>query len=135
MLQRPFEGGWILRLETAEEVASTITAFCEEQGIEGGILNAIGAVKWAEIGWYDPDKGDYASRVFEGGFEVVSMTGNVSRRSDGDLFVHTHVVLSGQDYSALAGHLFEAEVSATMEIYLWTLPDPVMRTPVEGSHL
>jgi hypothetical protein len=135
MHQRPFEGGWVLRLETGEPVMERIAAFCDEQGIEAGSFSGIGALKWAKLGYYDQRKGSYAERRFDGGFELLSLVGNLSRKSDGTLFPHGHAVLSGSDFKVIGGHLFEGEVGPTLELYIYRLHDPITRVPVEGSHL
>lgn len=135
MLHRRLGDRWVVRLETGEPVLETLTRFCEGQGIDAGAFSAIGAVRWARLGCYEEESGTYREKRFEGGLEVVSMTGNVSRKSDGTLFAHTHVVLSDGEMRPVAGHLFEAEISATLEVYLWPADGGLRRTPVPGSAL
>jgi predicted DNA-binding protein with PD1-like motif len=135
MRHRPIEGGWILRLEPAEPIIQSLAEFCERQRTTAGSFTGIGAVRWARLGYYDQDAGEYLERRLEGGLEVVSLTGNVSLRSDGSFFPHTHVVLSDREMRAFAGHLFEAEVGPTLEIYLWAVEGEVRRTAVPGTAL
>ena len=49
MLQRSFDGGWVIRLETGESVIEKIVEFCEKEGIAAGSLSGIGAVTSASI--------------------------------------------------------------------------------------
>ena len=133
---RRIENGWILRLETGELVQESLTRFCQKNAIESGSYRAIGAVKWAQLGYYDQDEDVYLEERREGGFEVVSLNGNISRKSDGTLFPHSHCVLSDREMNTLGGHLFEAEVGPTFECYIYPAGDPVRRlarpdSPVE----
>jgi predicted DNA-binding protein with PD1-like motif len=135
MLQRPFDGGWVIRLETGESVLDAITAFCEDQQIAAGTFTGIGAIMQARLGYYDQGRGSYVDHNFDQELEVVSLTGNISRKSDGTLFPHTHCVLSNKEMKVIGGHLFEAVVGPTLEIYLWTVPGEIHRATPPGQSL
>ncbi len=135
MLQRPFYGGWVFRLETGESIPEAIVAFCEQHSIAAGTFSGIGAIQWARLGYYNQEAGDYVDQKFDRELEVVSLTGNISRKSDGTLFAHTHCVLSGADMQVVGGHLFEAVVGPTLEVYLWTIPGEIRRTTAPDRSL
>jgi predicted DNA-binding protein with PD1-like motif len=135
MLQRPFDGGWVIRLETGESVIDTIIEFCEREGIAAGTLSGIGAVTSARLGYYNQDTGKYTEMDFEQELEVISLTGNISRKSDGSLFPHIHCVLSDTDMSVFGGHLFKGLVGPTLEIYMFTVPGEIRRTARTGHSL
>lgn len=133
MLRRQFEGGWVIRIEEGEEVLGALTTFCETEAVTAGTFSAIGAVERARLGYYDHDSGEYSERVFEEGMEVVAFSGNVSRKSDGTLFPHTHCVLSGREMEAHGGHFFEGYAKPTLEIILWSIPGELHRVPIPGK--
>lgn len=133
MLQYRFDGGWVLRIENGESVLDALTAFCEREGIFAGVFSGIGAVEGSRLGYYDHDTGDYSDRIFEDGMEVASFTGNISRKSDGTLFPHTHCVLSGRNMEAFGGHFFEGRAKPTMEIVLWIIQGELKRIPMPGK--
>jgi predicted DNA-binding protein with PD1-like motif len=135
MHYRPFDGGWILRLETGEPIQESLAGFCRLMDIGGGSFTAIGAVRWARIGYYDQEKGAYREQRVEGGWEVVSLSGNISRKSDGSLFPHAHCILSDSAMKVVGGHLFEAEVGPTLECYLRTVDVELHRIPQPDSPL
>lgn len=135
MPHRLIDGGWVLRLETGALIQESIARFCEENGIGSGSFQAIGAVRWARLGYYDQAEDAYLEKHFDGGFEVVSLSGNLSRKSDGTLFPHTHCVLSDRRMRTVGGHLFEAEVGPTLECYLHTAGEPIRRRAQPGSPL
>ena len=126
----------MLRLETGEMIQESLIRFCEENGLESGSYRAIGAVRWARLGYYDQSDEAYLEKKVEGGFEIVSLNGNISRKSDGSLFPHTHCVLSDVEMRTLGGHLFEGEVGPTFECYIYPAGEPLVRkaqshSPVE----
>ena len=61
--------------------------------------------------FYDHDDRTYRSLHFDEPLEVAACVGNVSRH-DGDLFAHTHAVLSRETGEAFAGHIDAATVFA-----------------------
>ncbi|MFO7769008.1 MAG: DNA-binding protein [bacterium] len=135
MQYRSFEEGWIIRLETGEAVAETLHSFLEEHGVKSGDIRGIGAVRWALLGYFDQEAGEYRDRRFEGGFELLSLLGNVSVKSDGSVFAHMHTTLCGPDFQVIGGHLFDAEVGPTLEIYLRRGGGEVQRRTVPGQEL
>ncbi len=99
------------RLEKGQEIVSTLTSFLKANSIKSGIINGIGAVSGAKLGFYEQDTKKYISYEFNEPLEILSLKGNVSIK-DGEPFPHLHVVLSKKDFTAIGGHLFEANVFA-----------------------
>ena len=135
MLQRPFDGGWVIRLETGESVLDKIVELCEKEGIAAGSLSGIGAVTSARLGYYNQETGKYTEKDFDQELEVISLTGNISRKSDGSLFPHIHCILSDKDMSVFGGHLFQGFVGLTLEIYLFTVSGEIHRAARPGHSL
>lgn len=118
LVQKNENGIWIIVLDKDQKLLSTLTDIIEKENIKGGHLSAIGAIKNAELGFYHLDQKDYEKKLFDqGDFELVSLNGNVSLK-DGQTYVHAHAALGKSDFSLIGGHLFEAEVAVTAEIYL-----------------
>jgi uncharacterized protein len=128
MKERDVEIGFVLKLEKGEEVISSITEFCAKRGIRGAIFWGIGAVDNFKIGYYDLGSRDYFFRHEPDTHEVASMQGNVAL-VDGKPFVHCHAALSKCDESCatIGGHIKEARVAVTLEVYLTSLPTPLQR--------
>ncbi len=133
MLQMPFDSGHVIRIEEGEEVIGALTAFCEKEGIQAGTFNGIGAVEGARLGYYDHDTGEYNDRVFNEGHEVVAFSGNISRKADGSLFPHAHMIISGRQMETFGGHCFEAFAKPTLEIVLGTIDRSLKRVQVPGK--
>ena len=106
-----------LRIDRGEDLAGSIVSYCDERGILSAAVSGIGAVEQVELGFYDLGKKQYCRRRLEGIFELVALTGNVTR-VDGKAFLHGHASLAGADFQALGGHLFGGKVAVTAEVFL-----------------
>lgn len=125
---------YIVRLESGEPVMETLTAFLRERNVGFAQAVAIGAVRWAELGYWNADTRDYEFRVFSEQMEVVSFAGNCSIR-DGEPFLHIHCTLGRQDFSLIGGHLKEASAHPTLEVWLQTETARVRRARDQDSGL
>jgi predicted DNA-binding protein with PD1-like motif len=120
--------GFVLRLQAGEEIFGSIQRFAERHGIRSAILTGLGAVGETELGFFHPATREYSKRRFTGDYEIGSLIGNLSEL-EGRPHPHCHLVISGPDFVAHAGHLFRAVVSVTCEIAIATDPDPLLRIP------
>jgi predicted DNA-binding protein with PD1-like motif len=66
--------------------------------------------------------------------EVISLMGNVALL-DGKPFIHAHVCLGDREYRTHAGHLGEATVSPTLELFLTRVGGELTRRHVDASGL
>ena len=128
MKSRKVEDGWLIRLEKGEPVIETLTGFAKENHIPSGFITGMGAVTDATVGIYSPEKKEYIKQHFRCDLEVGNLTANIAWLEDsGEPFVHTHVVLADQSLRAITGHLFEATVLVTLEIYIRVFNDKLIR--------
>lgn len=118
MKWKRIEDGYLLKPDVGDEIVTTIGSFVSEQGFKSGAVYGIGGVEGVVLGYYDLDAKQYLKRELDGIYEMVSLVGNVSMIGD-EPFIHSHAVVSGPDMLALGGHLFEATVAITAEIFLW----------------
>lgn len=112
----------IVRLKHDAEVVQSITELAKSKGIKAGSFTAIGALKRAELGYYDQRSHEYRKIKIESAYEMASCIGNVSLKG-GEPFVHVHVVLSNEKGETKAGHLLEGIIFA-VEIHLRQLEGP-----------
>ena len=125
---------WILRLETDEEIFSTVTRFAGELAIDTASVSGIGAAHHLVLGYFDRTTRDYVRHPVEEEVEIVSLLGNISLK-EGKPFPHMHVTIAGRDFQAKAGHLFEGKVGATLEIVITPLVGYVQRTKDDATGL
>lgn len=128
--------GFFIVLSRGEELMASLRQVCEEQGVHWGQFQAIGAVEDVEIGYYDLAAREYVFNQEEGPFEVASMDGNISELNEQPL-IHAHAVLSRCDesLSCIGGHIRSARVALTLEVCLWIVTQPLMRSPDEETGL
>ena len=107
----------LLRVDRGEDLVASITGYCDAAGISSASVSGIGAVQGVEIGFYQLAAKQYQRMRFEGIFELLTLSGNITR-VDGKAFMHAHATLGASDFSVLGGHLFAAEVAVTGEIFL-----------------
>jgi predicted DNA-binding protein with PD1-like motif len=102
---------FVCRLEHGRDWRGQIEAFADAQGVDAAVFYGLGAVQDATIHFYDQEAGEYYPKTFDEPFEVVPAVGNISWLYE-DRFAHTHVTLSREDGSTVAGHLDEATTFA-----------------------
>ena len=130
---RKVSDGYLVCLEKGEEVIGTLTQFVKDQKIPAGYLSGMGAVTNATIGLFDSEAGEYHRKTYSQDLEVGSMTANISYLENGEPFVHCHIVVSDISLRAFTGHLFEATVSVTLEIYIRVFKEKIMRIEEPGT--
>lgn len=106
-----------LVFETGDEVISTLVAYAEEAGIRAASFTALGAFRRATLAYFDWDTKEYREIPVEEQVEVTSLVGDIGFH-DGGPAVHAHCVLGRPDGSAVTGHLMQAEVRPTLELFL-----------------
>lgn len=127
MRVRRFGDRSIVRLETGERVVESLVGLLRTERVGFANLSAAGALQWARLGFWDPDTRAYQYRELEEQLEVVSFQGNASIR-EGSPFLHLHVALGRRDLTVLGGHLGEAVVHPTLEVWLRTEDIEVRRS-------
>ena len=112
---------FVIVIKRGESIVGTLKEFCQKEGIKNGFFYGIGAVAEVEMAHYSVDDQKYSSYKFEEPLEMVSLTGNVFLGPEKELVVHSHASFSRPDGEMLGGHLVEAKISATCEIYFQSL--------------
>jgi predicted DNA-binding protein with PD1-like motif len=116
---RRTEDGYLVRLVPGEEVLETITGFLRRHAVASGTVTGIGALTGIELGFFRRTDGSYVRRMLTGEWELLALTGNMSRMN-GEPFVHAHVVVGDESFRALGGHLFRGVVTVAAELALRT---------------
>ncbi|HUU46247.1 MAG TPA: PPC domain-containing DNA-binding protein [Acidobacteriota bacterium] len=106
--------GYMVRLEKGEEVHAALTRFMREKRIGGGNIIGIGTLTDVTLGYFDLVSREYRREQYTDEYELINLTGNLSY-ADGEPLLHAHVVLSGPDMRAFAGHLFAGTIAVTGE--------------------
>ena len=108
---------WALVLRGGDEIMSGLTDFAVRERIVGGHLNGIGALQSAQLAFFDRGTLDYVSIPIDAQVECLSLNGTIGF-VDGKPLLHVHCVVGYPDGSVKGGHLVEAVVWPTMEVFL-----------------
>ncbi|HEX9388621.1 MAG TPA: PPC domain-containing DNA-binding protein [Anaerolineales bacterium] len=102
---------YTFRLKSGQDLFDSIEAFVKEKHIEAGcVLSGVGSLTQATIRLANRE----FSSVYDGHFEIVSMTGTVSIHGS-----HLHISISDEDGKTIGGH-FESgcKIYTTAEIVI-----------------
>jgi uncharacterized protein len=109
-----------------DEAYSGLLDFAEKYHVTSGHFTAIGALSSVVLAWFDPQKKMYLENPIHEQVEVASMIGDFALYQ-GKPTVHTHMVVGRRDGTANAGHVIEAIVSPTLEVFVTVDPSPLQK--------
>lgn len=126
---------YLLVFDTGDSFLEGMTRFARDHKIVFGSFHAIGAFSRATLAFFVLDRKQYDRLEVEEQVEVTSLTGNISRTSDGEIKIHAHAVLGKPDYQAVTGHLMDGIVRPTLEVFVTESPTIVQRAIDETTGL
>ncbi len=118
----------VVRMDKGENIMETLKALCAKEDIRLAQVDALGAVDHAEIGVFDPEQRAYCREELNEFLEITSLAGSVTRM-DGQVYLHLHTTLAGQDHRVHGGHVIEMRVGLTCEMFVRVLPGELTRRP------
>ena len=118
--------------QRGDEILSGLTDFAIANKITSAHFTGIGAIKDATLGWLDLDAKAYHPIHVNQQVEVLSMIGDIATFSDKPV-VHAHMVLGKRDGSTVGGHLWEAHVNPTLEVFVSVDAEPLKKKLDEQS--
>lgn len=125
--------GYIIQMESGEEIVSSLIEFMEKKRIPSGYFQGIGGVTDVELGYFDLKKNDYLRHSYKDSYELITISGNISD-VNGKLFVHAHGIFSDAQCHTFSGHVFASTVAITAEIFLFPLDVALIRHPHKNLH-
>lgn len=120
--------------DTDDGSISGLTDFAKENDLSAAILTAIGAFSKATLGYFDWERKEYDKIPVEEQVEVLSLVGDIAL-TDEEPQLHAHAVLGRHDGSTVGGHLLEAYVRPTLEIFLTESPEHLQKRTDEETGL
>ncbi|HET6528719.1 MAG TPA: PPC domain-containing DNA-binding protein [Balneolaceae bacterium] len=123
-----------LIFSTGDAVVSELIDFAGNKGLKSAYFTAIGAFSEATLFYYDWESREYQEIPVNEQVEVLSLMGNITE-SDGKPKIHIHVTLGRVDGSVIGGHLKEAKVRPTLELFLSEGSEKLQRTHDEKTGL
>ncbi len=127
MISRKTGNNYLLVLKKGEKLVQSLESFAVSKGIKAAWLSGLGAVLDAELAYYDLSRQQYQYHKLNEVLEIASLSGNIAA-FEGRHMVHAHIVLSDNSLKTYGGHLKEATVGGTCEIYLQAMDEQFDRT-------
>jgi predicted DNA-binding protein with PD1-like motif len=123
-----------LVFDEGDEVIETLKSHARRAGVRSARLTALGAFSSATLAYFDWESKEYREIPVDEQVEVTSLVGDIGIH-DGAPAVHIHCVLGRSDGSAVTGHLLEARVRPTLELFLTAYDGELTRVVDEETGL
>lgn len=134
MIYKKFGDTIVARIDRGEEILASVKSICEKEQVKLASISALGAVDHVVVGLYKVAEKRYFSNTFEGEMEMTSLTGNVSVKNE-EVYLHMHADFADAEGHVFGGHLTEAVISGTCEMFIHTLNGAVGRRVDEATEL
>lgn len=96
------------------------------------IISGVGMIEDPQMGYFEVKNDDYDLKSFSGIYDLSVIIGNISKNENLEYIPHVHVVFNNDEFKTFSGHLMEAKVHITMEIFLSLFDDSLVRKKIEG---
>ena len=110
-----------IRVDRGDEIITCVLDVCRKEKITSATYSGIGGCGEAQIQTFIPETNTFEMQTIKGMLELVSLTGNVIKDEQGELYHHTHAVFAYKEeerHCIAAGHMKSMIVSYTAEIEL-----------------
>lgn len=126
MKYKKFDNTYIVRLQVGDEICEKLLQLAKEENIRLASISGLGAVNEFTVGVYNTEEKKYYANEFSGAYEIVSLTGTLTRKDD-EPYLHAHFAAGDDKGNVVGGHLNRAIISATAEIVINVIDGEVGR--------
>jgi predicted DNA-binding protein with PD1-like motif len=120
------EKTYVVIFSKGDEILSGLTEFAEREKIAAGYFSAIGALKSARFGWFDPERKAYRDIPINRQVELISLIGDVGL-VNGAPQIHAHGAVGLPDGRVRGGHLLHAIAWPTLELFFTACPTTLIK--------
>lgn len=117
MKYKKTETGLWVRLFRDEPVIKSLLDLASGENIPSATISGIGAIRNTELGIYLIEDRRYDKKLFSETVELLNLTGNLSWFENKPA-LHCHAIIGDHNMHCFGGHLFEAEVAITVELFV-----------------
>jgi hypothetical protein len=107
---------FVVALGEGDAVTDALVTWARENDVEAAAVTAFGGFATTTLGFFDLADKDYVRTEVDEQTELLSLVGDLGRDDDGELALHSHVVLGLRDGTTRGGHLLAATVRPTLEV-------------------
>ncbi len=120
--------------DKGDELITGLKDFAKQNDLHGSHFTAIGAFSQVTLGYFQRDKLEYKKIPVNEQVEVLSLVGNIVKKDSGSK-THAHGVVGRENGTTLGGHILEAYVWPTLEVFLVEEPAYIQRKVDEKTGL
>ena len=117
---RVFDKTIVVRLDKGDEIVKSLLEVAKKENCTLASVSGIGAIDDFSVGVFDLNKSDYDRMHYSGNHEINALMGDLTTK-DGQPYLHLHITCTGPGGKVVGGHLFEAKISLTGEIFIQTV--------------
>jgi predicted DNA-binding protein with PD1-like motif len=125
---------FVLVFDTGDKVVEGLTNFARENSLTGAFFFGLGAFEQVTIAFFNLAKKEYEHIPINEQVEVMSIIGNISLYR-GEPKIHAHAVVGKRDGTAHGGHLIEAVVRPTLEVFVTVSSTELRRSLDQATNL
>lgn len=129
---RRFGDVLVVRLDRGEEIIATLAALAKREIITLATVQGIGACDQVKFSLYNVAERTYSPNELHEELELTSLNGNMSMM-DGEYYSHLHATFGRFNGAVVGGHLNEARISGTGEIFVHMISGEVERSKDEAE--
>ena len=107
----------VLIFDAGDKVVSQLEEYVARENVQAARFTTIGAFESCLLAFFDWQSKDYENIPVKEQTEVLTLVGDIAWR-EGKPVVHAHAVLGKRDGAAVGGHLKEARVRPTLELFM-----------------
>ena len=126
MEYKRFDNTILVRLDKNDEIIDSLLKIASNEHITIASVSGIGAVDDLTIGVFDLEESKYKQFTYNGNHEINSLIGNLTTK-DNKPYLHLHMTATGLDGKVVGGHLINARISLTAEIFIHLVPGNINR--------
>ena len=123
---RRFGDHLVVRIDRGDEIIASLTSVAQAEKIKLASVQGIGACDRVKFSLYNVEQQTYSPTELHEELELTSLNGNLSLM-DGQSYGHYHATFGRSDGSVVGGHLNEAFISGTGEIFIQIIAGEVER--------
>ena len=117
-----------------DEVISGLSDFARQNKVTSASFTAIGAFSQITVAWFDNGRKEFKLIPIKQQVELVSMIGDIALSGEQPV-VHTHVSVASSDGTVRGGHLINAFVFPTLELFMTVYSTPLRKRLDEATGL
>lgn len=129
-----FKNTIIARMDRGEEILEKLKEIALKENIKLASITAIGASDHFVAGVYDVNTKEYKKNVFDGVYEITNLSGSINTMNN-EYYAHLHITCADNNGNCFGGHLNEARISATCEMFITIIDGKVDRFKDEVTGL